>query len=77
VCPAYLCVTKTFQPFTTCASGMLLSFFQSCTAEADSTKTMKSSFLPLWWTLVWESFPRGIVIVCKWRIGCVRDVSML
>lgn len=33
----YLCVTKTFQPLTTCASGTLLSFFHSCTASFEST----------------------------------------
>lgn len=44
--PAYLCVTKTSKLFATCTNGMLLSFFHSCTAFGDSTKTMKSS--PVW-----------------------------
>ena len=41
---------------------MLLSFFQSSTALADSTMMTKSSLEPLKWTLVCGSFPRILVV---------------
>ena len=43
----YLSVTKTLKPLTTCARGMLESCFQFWTASELSTKTTKSSVLPL------------------------------
>lgn len=53
---------------------MLLSFFQSSTALADSTMMTKSSLEPLKWTLVCGSFPRilmmfGGLVSVMWLFG--------
>ena len=58
----HLCVTKILNELTTCARGVLLSFLHFLTSSALSAKTMKSSSLPLKWTLLWVPSPRAMMI---------------
>lgn len=58
----HLCVTKILNELTTCARGVLLSFLHFRTSSALSAKTMKSSSLPLKWTLLWVPSPRAMMI---------------
>jgi hypothetical protein len=58
-----LWVTNIWSALTTRSRGILLFILQSWADFASSTKTTKSSSLPLKWTLVWCASPRVITVI--------------